>query len=361
MTLPDSKESKRDLLVHVDPPEHRLPLPLVESVRRPAIALADLPFDHCAAIRASRDRWIYVRLLTDSQHLSSFFVGQWGSVACTKPDATIFALARRPEHYGTDPGFSDQRTWLRHEREVWQFGTEYYGTIKVSIRGICSELARDGELFLHGCALQVGAAGVALSGVSGSGKTTLTAALRALGNPRALVVNDDWGALSLSERSMLYTGERSLHMKYRSVVALRPDLEADPRRFASENYDGDSTNPHARLLAAREDVFGPDGIADEVPLSAYVVVFRNPEEPSLIRPLRAEDLSRIEAGEYSAFYQRHERFLDGSLFLPSPSDVARHRDKLKYLLSSIPAWMVNNAGSPSETARQIVNVIGAVS
>lgn len=345
-------------LLHIDHPDRRVPLDLVaSSANSPAISPAALPYNHCAEIRTGRDKKIYVRLLTDSRHLSEFFVGQWGDIQQAEAAATLFALARPPEYYGVPGHFGGHRTWLQEQCEVWQFGTEYYGTIKVSVRGICSVLATEDELFLHGCALQIGTMGVVLSGVSGAGKTTLTEAIRALDKPPSLIVNDDWGAVSLANRRMYYTGESNLHMKYRSVAALRPDLNPRPEEFASENYEGDATDPHARLLIPRNHVFGPHGIADEAPLSAYVVVFRDPAGQNAIRPLRIEDLARIEDGEYSAFYQRHERFLDGSLFLTSPDAIASHRAKLRRLVSSVPAWLVNNAGSPAETAQCIVKAL----
>jgi phosphoserine phosphatase len=90
-----------------------------------------------------------------------------------------------------------------------------------------------------------------------------------------------------------------------------------------------------------------------------VVLFRDPEKPHVVRRLTTNDLQRIEKGTYSEFYQRRERFLDGSLFLPSQRDVRKHRAKLEQLTESVSAWVVNNVGSPTETARQILDAIEA--
>jgi hypothetical protein len=331
------------------------------STCSPSLDSAHVPFDHCASVRAAENRRIRIRLLTDSKHLSDFFANQWGNDAhrIHSADATIYALVQQPEDYGVSSELKDQRTWFRECQEVWQFGTEYYGNIKVSVRGLCSALARDEELFLHGCAFQVGPLGLILSGRSGVGKTTLMEAIREVAASSFKMVNDDWGAVSLSHNSVFYTDARRLHMKYRSVSQLRPSLNPQPFEYPMENYTGDPEDAHARLLVPREDVFGEDQVTDSAPLSAYVVLFRDPQESHVVRRLSKDDLKRIEKGTYSEFYQRHERFLDGSLFLTSQRDVRKHRAKLEQLTESVSAWVVNNVGSPDETARQILEAIEA--
>lgn len=344
--------------IHSDPLEHRRPLTVVTSDAQCAINADKIPFDHRAQIRVGKDRWLTIRLATDSFHLSHFFACQWGDSPEAVPDATIFALKEQPEQYNLPSRLANQRTWFRGRAELWQFGTEYYGNIKVGVRGICSAIAEADELFLHGCSLRMGGRGLILCGISGAGKTTLAAALRTVGGKDIKVINDDWGAISLKTGMAYYTGEKSLHMKYRSVSVLSPDFLPDPSRYATENYDGNRQDPHARLLVPREDVFGLDGVADESKLMAYIVVFRDLSEKPMLRPLVAKDFDRIEFGQRSSFYDRHERFLDGSLFLHSINDINIHRGKLERLVTTVPvAWVVNNAGAVENLARRIIDSI----
>ncbi len=82
------------------------------------------------------------------------------------------------------------------------FGFGSYRLAKVCVRGICSAVSGDDILFMHGCALSVGAGtgrrGVVITGSSGAGKTTLVAGLLRHPEYPAAVLNDDWGAISLS-------------------------------------------------------------------------------------------------------------------------------------------------------------------
>lgn len=271
--------------VHYDPPEHRRPLPLVEQAgAASAVPEGALDFGHQATIRTRADRSMKVVLRTDSPHLSCFFEAQWGGGAPDGvPDATMYAFARLPEAYGLDPELGGRRTWFRDRHEVWQFGTEYYGNIKVSTRGLCSALAADDEVFVHGCSLQIGDRGVILSGRSGTGKTTLTAAMRSA-SPVVRVINDDWGAVGLSGGETYYTGEARLHMKYRSAFAIDPDLGIGPLTHLSENYADDPEDIHSRLLISRASVFGEDRVSDAGPVSAYCVLTRDETRPAGIRP-----------------------------------------------------------------------------
>ena len=283
--------------VHYDPPEHRRPLPLVEQAgAASAVPEGALDFGHQATIRTRADRSMKVVLRTDSPHLSCFFEAQWGGGAPDGvPDATMYAFARLPEAYGLDPELGGRRTWFRDRHEVWQFGTEYYGNIKVSTRGLCSALAADDEVFVHGCSLQIGDRGVILSGRSGTGKTTLTAAMRSA-SPVVRVINDDWGAVGLSGGETYYTGEARLHMKYRSAFAIDPDLGIGPLTHLSENYADDPEDIHSRLLISRASVFGEDRVSDAGPVSAYCVLTRDETRPAGIRPLEPYDVDWMEGG-----------------------------------------------------------------
>jgi ABC-type ATPase with predicted acetyltransferase domain len=101
-----------------------------------------------------------------------------------------------------------------------------------------------------------GGEGVIVTGRSGAGKTTLLAEL--LGRPGhpSAVINDDWGAVSLSTGYAVNTGERQLHMKSASVLAMRPDFYSVVlrRSYAPDLSDPD---PSARPLVAPRGVTAP--------------------------------------------------------------------------------------------------------
>ena len=91
-------------------------------------------------------------------------------------------------------------------------GLGSYRPAKVCVRGICSAVSGDDIVFLHGCALSVGTGtnqrGVVITGSSGAGKTTLVAGLLRHPEYSVAVLNDDWGAVSLSSGESVSTGEK---------------------------------------------------------------------------------------------------------------------------------------------------------
>jgi len=166
------------------------------------------------------------------------------------------------------------------------------------------------------------------------------------------MVNDDWGWADPDLRLLRYTGEPNLHMKYRSVKTIAPNLQISPAQFPSENFEGDAENPHARLLIPRDLVF--DGAIVEVAkFDVYVVVIRDKSKPFFHRRLYADDVSILEKAEFSAFYQRNERFLDGSLLLLSEGDLVAERARFRRLLSQVPSLLINNVSTPTELANTV--------
>lgn len=234
------------------------------------------------------------------------------------------------------------------------FGNEFYGNIKITVRGLCSEITSHNQMFLHGCSLAIDGRGVVLSGASGAGKTTLTAVLKKILGSRMRIVNDDWGSFSLKSGILQFTGEPYLHMKYPSVRTLNPQLKINPTVCPSENFNGDTNDPRARLLITPSQVFGFEGLQDKVKLRLFVVVKRDPESPAGVQYLSRNDISSLEQGKYSHFYHRTEHFLNGSLFLFDDTHKMRERDRHGALLSDFPCISVNNIASPEESAELIL-------
>jgi hypothetical protein len=214
---------------HCDSTEKQIPLP----IKQRDLLLEDLSFPDCIEKRISiptaGGEQVVILLRTNSDHLAKFFSMNWPvDTSSRKPDATIIAMKESAETYGFAQEFDGSRWFCSKTRQVLMFGNEFYGNIKITVRGLCSEVTLSEQMFLHGCSLAVDGRGLVLSGVSGAGKTTITAALRKILGSRAQIVNDDWGPFSLSYGQLQFTGEPYLHMKYPSVQALIPNLEISP-------------------------------------------------------------------------------------------------------------------------------------
>ena len=185
-----------------------------------------LPYRVLVSIGVPAGR-IVVAFVSDSARLSRMFAANWAPAGTgAQPDATLCALARPARGYGLDGRWDQARWWSREHKMMVVFGFGSYRLAKVCVRGICSAVSGDDIVFVHGCALSIGAGparrGVVITGSSGAGKTTLVAGLLRHPDYPVAVLNDDWGAVSLAHGDSVSTGERMLHMKTGSVLALRP-------------------------------------------------------------------------------------------------------------------------------------------
>lgn len=340
---------------HCDPPEKQIPLP----IKRRDVPLKKLPNGNCIekqiSIPTAGGKRVVLSLRTDSEHLAKFFAANWPTdTSSGKPDAIITALKEGAAFYGLSPELDESRWFSPTTGQVRMFGNEFYGNIKITVRGLCSEVTPPEQVFLHGCSLAIDGRGVVLSGASGAGKTILTAALRQMLGPRAQIVNDDWGPCSLVDGNLQFTGEPYLHMKYPSVRALAPHLEVSPASHPSENFHGDTNDPRARLLIAPHQVFGHSGLQNKARLRLFIVVTRDLTAPPGVRYLSQRDVKLLERGTYSRFYNRTEWFLNGSLFVIDENRQERERDRHRILLGNFPCIMVNNIVAPEKTAKLIL-------
>ncbi len=345
---------------HCDPPDKQIPLP---------IKLHNLPDDYLpsirdtlkirAAIPTASANPIVLELYTDSIHLAEFFSANWPSDrSMAKPHAKIIALKQSARFYGLPNELDKSRWFCPKSQQVWMFDKEYYGNLKITVRGLCSEFAPFEEMFLHGCSVSINEQGVVLAGMSGAGKTTLTSALRCKFGQNIRIVNDDWGAFSLTKGSLRFTGEHHLHMKYPSVRKIAPNLVISPNTHPSENFQDDVEDPRARLLISPAGVYGKDYLQDEAAMKLFVVVLRNLSEAASFRQIKPDDVSIIENGQYSAFYNRTEWFLNGSLFLLDDNRRERIRKQHQALLARYFCITLNNSADPNTGADLILKALG---
>ncbi len=157
---------------HCDPPEKQLPLAIKQrDLPSECLFTSKCTIEKQISIPTAGRQRIVLSLHTDSKHLAKFFTMNWpANTLLEKPSATIIALKGNAELYGLSQKFNKYRWFCPKTKQVWIFGNEFYGNIKITVRGLCSELAPPEQMFLHGCSMAIDGRGVVLSGVSGAGQ-----------------------------------------------------------------------------------------------------------------------------------------------------------------------------------------------
>ncbi len=299
-----------------------------------------------------------VAFVSDSAVLSRMFAANWGPASPDQaPDATLYALTRPARGYGLDGSWDGVRWWSREQRAMVVFGFGSYRLAKICVRGMCSAVTGDGLLFLHGCALSVGAGtarrGVVITGSSGAGKTTLVAGVLRHPELAAAVLNDDWGGISLGTGEVASTGEQLLHMKASSVLALRPDFftSAPPGSYWPDRSDRGQV---ARLLVAPGSVYGSAWRTSPMVAGQVIVVVR---EPPGWRPPRpdGETVRALESVGEAGSAHHHEAFFNGSLILTGEADKGREERRYQRLLNRTTVTWLNNCGSPETLLRDFIS------
>ena len=303
---------------------------------------------------------IVIAFLSDSARLSRMFAANWAQAETDQePDATLCALARPARSYGLDGCWDEARWWSRDQKAMVVFGLGSYRLVKVCVRGICSAVSRDGILFMHGCAVSVGAAdrkrGVVIIGSSGAGKTTLVAGLLRHPEYSLAVLNDDWGAISLSSGDSVSTGERMLHMKSSSVLALRPGFFSSA---AADSYSRDLSEPDraARILVSPESVYGMAWSTSAMAVEHVAVVVREP--PGWLSPSReGEAVGELESEGDVGSAHHHEAFFNGSLILTARGEKLREEWRYRQLIDRTTVSWINNCGTPEALVRKFISVV----
>ena len=318
-----------------------------------------LPYRVLASIGVPAGR-VVVAFVSDNARLSRMFAANWAQARTgQEPDATLYALAGSACSYGLDKTLDRARWWSRDHKMMAVFGFGSYRLIKVCVRGICSAVTGDDILFLHGCALSVGAGtdrrGVIITGSSGAGKTTLVAGLMRHPEYPVTVLNDDWGAVSLSSGTSVSTGERMLHMKSSSVQALCPGFFASTPAGA---YARDLSEPDgaARVLVPPESVYRTAWNATAAVVEHVAVIVQEPA--GWLPPAqRSEAVLALESEDGVGFVHHHEAFYNGSLILTTESDRLREERRYRRLLDRTTVSWINNCGTPEALAGNFISAV----
>jgi len=324
-----------------------------------AVAGIRLPYRVLASISVPAGR-IVLAFVSDSARLSRMFAANWAPARPgQQPDATLCALARPARVYGLDGRWDQARWWSREHQMMLVFGFGSYRLAKVCVRGICSAVSGEDTVFVHGCALSVGAGpgrrGVVITGGSGAGKTTLVAGLLQHRGYPVAVLNDDWGAVSLAGGDSVSTGERMLHMKTGSVLALRPGFfaTAPAGSYARDLSERDRA---ARMLVAPESVYGAAWSTGTTVVDQVAVVVR---EPADWRPPArdGETVRALESEGDTTLIHHHEAFFNGSLILAAEQDKAREERRYRRLLARTTVSWINNCSTPEALVDNFIRAI----
>ena len=153
-----------------------LPSP-VEPAGLPGVVTGvRLPYRVLASIRVPAGQ-IVLAFISDSARLSRMFAANWAPARTGQLPTDVVRAGPRCG-YGLDDRWDRARWWSRERKTMVVFGFGSY-RLPVCVRGICSAVSGDEMVFVHGCALSIGAGprrrGVVITGSSGAGKTTLVA------------------------------------------------------------------------------------------------------------------------------------------------------------------------------------------
>jgi len=307
-----------------------------------------LPYRVLASVSVPAGR-IVLAFVSDSARLSRMFAANWAQAGPGRqPDAVLYALARPAGGYGLDGRWDGARWWSREHKMMVVFGFGSYRLAKVCVRGICSAVSGEDMVFVHGCALSLGTGpgrrGVVITGGSGAGKTTLVAGLLRHPEYSVAVLNDDWGAVSLRRGDSVSTGERMLHMKTGSVLALRPGFFSSAPA-GSYSRDLSEQDRGARMLVAPESVYGLAWSTKATVVDQVAVVVREPAE--WLPPGReAETVRALESDGDATLIHHHEAFFNGSLILTTEQDKLREERRYRQLLNRTTVSWINNCSTP---------------
>jgi len=324
-----------------------------------SLAGVRLPHRVLASVRVPAGR-VVLAFVSDSALLSGMFAANWAQARPGRePDATLYALARPACGYGLDRRWDAARWWSRDRQTMVVFGFSSYRLAKVCVRGICSAVSGDDILFVHGCALSVGTRagrqGVLITGSSGAGKTTLVAGLLRHPECSVAVLNDDWGALSLDSGVLVSTGERLLHMKTASVLALCPGFFATAQAGSYSN-DLSEQDDSARMLVTPESVYGTAWNSSATVVEHVAVVVREPAD--WLPPGRENDTVRaLESEGGACLIHHHEAFFNGSLILATEKDKLREERRYRQLLNRTTVSWINNCSTPGALVSNFISAI----
>ena len=344
---------------HRSRPSDRAPLPYRQAELPEASEYVPAGWTRSTArVQTASAQALLIGLDTDSAHIATFFRQNWpqDARAAERHDGHIIFRRTRATEDGSAAPEVPAILISPDARRAQITGCEYYTKIKTTLRALCSALAPPDEIFLHGCTLDVDGVGLMICGESGAGKSTLAHAIMDRAGAAARLLNDDWGSLSLVDFAAAYTGEDRLHMKYRTVSSMRPELTLSPGRYASEDFAGNVEDTDARLMIPRADVFGAHRIVTATRVRRVLFISRGDPSAPFARPLSPEDAHLLtpQGSEASAV---RSHYLDATTLLDHPHVGSRQTLRRRRLLASGRCVAINSHGDPAAVAERVLQEV----
>ena len=226
-------------------------------------------------------------------------------------------------------------------RSCFIFNMDYYGWIKSLALSLAGDILEDNHSIysVHGACLDLGGKGVCILGGSGAGKTTHTYGL--LRRPEARAVSDDWffGRI-FGEEILAFGSEKNFY--------IRADL-ADIWKEFSGLVDRAVFDQKGRAVVDLRWVIGKGRILPLTTLQTVIILKRDPSQSETVRQMEPSlALGVLEENDY---FNPH---------LLVKNDFKRRLRSSFFgkLLASTKVYEVNTRGTPEESQRAIVELLG---
>jgi hypothetical protein len=168
------------------------------------------------------------------------------------------------------------------------------------------------------------------------------------------VLNDDWGAVSLDSGRSVSTGEKMLHMKSSSVLALCPGFfeSAPPGSYSRDLSEPDRA---ARILVLPEGAYGTAWSTTAAVIKHVAVVVREPA--SWLPSAQGGEAVMVFESEGVGLVHHHEAFFNGSLILTAEDDKLREERRYRQLVDRTKVSWINNCGTPEDLLGKFIAAV----
>ena len=272
---------------------------------------------------------VVVELSTNSSHQADFWSHNWWRAEDSAP-----SRARIYSAIGVE-GVEPSAYYSPELRTALFLNTEYYGQCKSWALGmVAAILERESNtLSIHGATALYKGKGVVIVAPTGTGKTTQS--FKIFMNAQGKICGDDWAYVQFPSQTpkgsasplVARQPERALYMRSESqreqgwlagVFDGSMNENVTTRKEECEHTKGEEgcaltgrkcvfnegreccyySFGNSRVLVRREDILGPDKVADEVPIDLVVLLRRDDHSPAEVRLASEEAIEILQKGEY---------------------------------------------------------------
>jgi hypothetical protein len=272
---------------------------------------------------------VVVELNTNSRHQAEFWSNNWWKVDdSATPDAKIYSAM------GVE-GAEPSAYYCPELRSSLFLNTEYYGQCKSWALGMSAAILEktSNTLSIHGATALYKGRGVVIIAPTGTGKTTQS--FRIFTKEGGKICGDDWSYVAFPDKTpkkpnsplVARQPERALYMRSESQkeqawlrdVFDRSLCENVTLRKQECEYptgkdlcsvtkqkcvfdDGKGwcyySFGNSRVLVKREEILGPEKVADEVPVNLVVLLRRDDHSPAEVKLTSDQAIGVLQKGEY---------------------------------------------------------------